>query len=60
MAANRKSKSSDGSVLKKKKAFFMEMKLDIIKSLENGEIPANIGRLLGKSRTTASTKIDTK
>lgn len=38
----------------------MEVKVNIIKLSEKGETPLNIGRLLGLSRTTASTIISDK
>uniref|UniRef100_A0A3P8V795 Uncharacterized LOC103391887 n=1 Tax=Cynoglossus semilaevis TaxID=244447 RepID=A0A3P8V795_CYNSE len=57
MSPKRKSDSSEGIYLKKRKAISMEVKLDIITRSEKGETPTNIGRVLGLSRTTVSTII---
>ncbi len=61
MVPRLKSDSSDGSALKKRKAFSMEVKLDIIKCLEKGETSTNINKqLLGLSSTTVLTIISDK
>lgn len=60
MTPKRKADSADGSASKKRKAIYMEVKVDIIKRSEKGETPTNIGRLLGLSRTTVSTIISNK
>ncbi|XP_068205598.1 tigger transposable element-derived protein 1-like [Palaemon carinicauda] len=60
MAPKRKADSSNGSASKKRKTIIMEVKLDIIKQSKNGEMPKNIARSLGLSRSTVATILKDK
>lgn len=60
MPPKRAADASASGESKKRKAITMEVRMDIIKRSEKGEMPSNIGKALSLSRSTVGTIVKDK